>query len=81
MNKISKKIAITLTFILLMAVSVSASASIGSTSTAETDSYILTISDIIELQDLEAPRRAEEDYISFYTLSHLRHGGYLCPTN
>lgn len=67
MNKNIKKIALALIIVLMMTVGVIAYASSGLTSTAETDNYILAISDIIKIRDLET-LDVDEESIPIYTL-------------
>lgn len=68
MNRLSKKMLVAIILILLMTAGVFATANTGDTSMAETDTYTLAISDIIEIQDLTVPKNADEESISLYTL-------------
>ncbi len=67
MRKIYKKIILMAVFLLLTAVGVFASSSVDTESTAVTDSYILSISDITDIQELSASADGKQT-ISVYIL-------------
>lgn len=64
MNRVIRMVVI----FILVATAVIATVGAGGTSTAETDAYVLAISEIAEIKKLQAPEGTEAETIDFYTL-------------